>query len=164
MDDISFENVTKTVCQENQHRNKECCQFRQKGRMKIQNRIVIHGILCALNADFYFYFYSRIVARFRWNLNSKWNRGKPITHWKSIEVRVNKRRKIGNLIFRKIPPSSIVHREKERENLFIHLFQSRKIKTQRNNRILESNENLKSQKTLWQSFIRNRCEITYILA
>ena len=102
--------------------------------MKIQNGIVIHGILCALNADFYFDFYSRIVARFRWNLNSKWNRGKPIARWKSIEeLGVNKRQKIGNLIFR-----SKSARERKRENLFIYFFSNLekwKINREQNSRI-----------------------------
>lgn len=87
---------------------------------------------CALNADFYFDFYSRIVARFRWNLNSKWNRGK------SIEARASKRQRIRNLISRKI-------REKERENSFIYfsnLEKSRELElsvVQRKSQIREKN-------------------------
>lgn len=41
--------------------------------MKIQNRIVIHGILCALNGDFYFDFYSahRCAVSLKFELEMK---------------------------------------------------------------------------------------------
>lgn len=79
-------------------------------------------------------FIPRIVARFRWNLNSKWNRGKPITHWKSIEVRVNKRQS-------DISKNS---RSRERKGKFIYLF-------------ILIFDRWKSQDILWWSFYLHSC-------